>query len=286
MRRANPVAFTIEEKKVMNQNHTDDRIQACEQALQAAIATAYERFGRYRLPGGLLDVCTACCMDAALEREMHKLPLCALSERHFYEYNDSAKSAVQPEGEILYFLPRMLELLAQGARLHHSTELYLDRVGRCEAGAFSSRERQALQDFALAHFSLGLEQWPPSQQSAFQGENAFTILLMWDFAGVDIHALLAHWLACESEASILHYVEAGFWDYWCFGRGVSNAFAGDRPAYRATLENWLTAPPHRARFAGKLLELSATDLQIDWMADSRYGDFKQRMASVFDAITE
>jgi hypothetical protein len=270
----------------MNQNHTDDRIQACEQALQATIATAYERFGRYRLPGGLLDVCTACCMDAELEREMHKLPLCALSERHFYGYNDSAKSDVQPEGEILYFLPRMLELLAQGARLHHSTELYLDRVGRCEAGAFSSREREALQDFALAHFSLGLEQWPPSQQSAFQGEDAFTILLMWDFAGLDIQALLTYWLACESEASTMHYVEAGFWEYWYFGRKVSNPFAADRPAYRATLESWLTAPAHRARFAGKLLALSETNVETSWMADSRCGNFKQRMESVFDAITE
>jgi hypothetical protein len=57
-------------------------------------------------------------MDAALEREMHMLPLRALSERHFYEYNNSVKSDVQPEDEILYFLPRMLELLTQGAQLH------------------------------------------------------------------------------------------------------------------------------------------------------------------------
>jgi hypothetical protein len=270
----------------MNQNNPENRIQAFEQALQAAIAAAYECFGRYRLPRGLLDVCTACCMDAALEREMHTLPLRALGERHFYEYNNSVKSGVQPEDEILYFLPRMLELLTQGAQLHHSTELYLDRVGRCEAGAFSSRERQTLQDFALAHFSLGLEQWPPAQQSIFQGESAFDFLLMWDVAGVDIKPLLAHWLASESVASTLHYVEAVFWNYWCFGRVLSNAFADDRPGFQSTLEVWLTAPAHRARFADKLLELSAADLEIDWLADNRHGDFKHRMASVFDVITE
>lgn len=270
----------------MKKNQKEPAVTTGHLTLDAAVRNLYTVFGRHRAPEHTLDVCLGCCVDVNMERELRQLPLNALTARHFYQYNDSAKSAVQPGGEILYFLPRMLELLAQGEQLHHSTELYLDRIGRCEAGAFSSREQQALQDFALAHFSLGLEQWPPSPQSAFQGENAFTILLMWDFAGVDIQALLAHWLACESVASTLHYVEAGFWDFWSFGCVVSNAFAGDRPTYRTTLESWLTASPNRSRFAGKLLELSATDPQIDWQADSRYGDFKQRMASVFDAITE
>lgn len=152
----------------MNQDLTDNPIQTRERALQAALASTYECFGRYRLPGGLLDVCTACCMDAALEREMHKLPLRALSERHFYQYNDSAKSDVQPADEILYLLPRMLELLAQGAQLHHSTELYLDRVGRCEPGAFSSRERQVLQDFALAHFHWAWSNGHPCSSRPFK----------------------------------------------------------------------------------------------------------------------
>lgn len=270
----------------MKKNQKEPAVTTGHPTLDAAVRHLYVVFGRHCAPEHALDVCLGCCVDVNVERELRQLPLKALTAHHIYQYNDSAKSVVQPEGEILYFLPRMLELLAQGAQLHHSMELYLDRVGRCEVGAFSSQERRALQDFALAYFSLGLEQWPPVQQSAFQGENAFTILLMWDFAGVDIKPLMAHWLASESVASTLHYVEAGFWDYWCFGRTVSNAFAGDRPAYRATLESWLTAPAHRARFAGKLLELSAADPQIDWLADSRYGDFKQRMASVFDAITE
>lgn len=44
-------------------------------ALQIATQAVYQAFSRYDAPHGLLDVCTACCMDAGLEREMRRLPL-------------------------------------------------------------------------------------------------------------------------------------------------------------------------------------------------------------------
>src|SRR5258706_349774 len=92
----------------------------------AASQAPYQSFAGYRSPSVALDACVTCCMDADLEREMRRLPLRSLTEHHFYQYNDAAKSVVQPADEIKYLAPRMLELLAQGARLHHSTELYLD----------------------------------------------------------------------------------------------------------------------------------------------------------------
>ncbi len=160
--------------------------------LEAATQAVYQAFARYDAPHGLLDVCTACCMDAELEREMRRLPLHQLTQKHFYQYNDSAKSQVQPAREIKYLAPRLLELLAEGARLHHSTELYLDRLGRCEPGSFSATEQAALQGFALAYFAQGLEQWPAASDSLFQGDNAFSILLMWAYARVPLEPLLQH----------------------------------------------------------------------------------------------
>lgn len=74
--------------------------------LEAATQAVYQAFARYDAPHGLLDVCTACCMDAELEREMRHLPLRQLTQRHFYEYNDSAKSQVQPADEIKYLADR------------------------------------------------------------------------------------------------------------------------------------------------------------------------------------
>lgn len=56
--------------------------------LQIATQAVYQVLSRYDAPHGLLDVCTACCMNAGLEREMRHLPLRQLTQRHFYEYND------------------------------------------------------------------------------------------------------------------------------------------------------------------------------------------------------
>ena len=257
-------------------------------AMVPAVEKAYAVFSRYRAPGHLLDVCTHCCMDAALEKDMRRLPLRQLAAMHFYQYNTSAKSEVQPADEIKYFLPRMLELLSQGAELHYSTELYLDRVGRCEPGAFSVQERAAIDAFALAFFSKGLDRhhWQAHAQAPdpFIGSNAFDILLMFDLGGIALEPLLAHWLKARGSGATLHYVDASYWDFWKT-QEIENAFAADRPAFRRTMKSWLLDAGHRERFAEKML---AFDVSTFDSADGRgcgtgMGP-KQILESVFDLI--
>jgi hypothetical protein len=257
-----------------------------EQALQTALNDVRALFGKYRAPALTLDVCLACCMDAALEKQMREWPLHELTIRHFYAYNDTAKGNVQPAGEIKYFVPRMLELLVQRQQLHHSTELFMDRWGRCDADVFTQRERSALQAFALAHFALGLEQWPNARDQAFMGDDAFTMLLMWDIGGLDIAPLLAHWLHCDSPSSALHYVEASYWNYWGWGRVLGNAFARDRTSYQGKMTAWLTAAQNRAWFANRMLALSEGGPWSDGSPSSPHGDLQQRVGAVFDALIE
>ena len=256
--------------------------------LTAAVQSAYQAFRAYTAPTSHLDACTACCMDAEVEREMRRLPLRQLTEKHFYQYNDSAKSTVQPADEIKYLAPRLLELLAQGARLHHSTELVLDRLGRCEPGAFSAAERAALQGFALAYFAVGLEQWADNAEGVFQGDNAFSILLMWDYAGVPLAPLLDHWLACESDSSALHFVDACYWDYVWNACQITNAFATDRPGYRQALEQWLADPAAKARWTDKLMRLADRGPTSGWLppgaCDNQRYQLHERIGAVFDAM--
>jgi len=257
-------------------------------AMNHAVEQVYAAFGQYRAPGHLLDVCTFCCMDAALEKEMRCLPLPQLTARHFYEYNTSAKSEVQPGDEIKYFLPRMLELLSQGAELHHSTELYLDRLGRCEADALSVRERAAIDAFAWVFFAEGLQQhhWQTQAPGRFMGSNAFDILLMFDLGGIALEPLLAHWLQAQSPGATLHYVNASYWDFWRT-REIENAFAEDRPAFCETMKSWLLDARHRAHFARKMLALdvSAIDRQNACARGAGMGP-KDIFESVFDLIAD
>ena len=255
-----------------------------------AIEQVYAAFDQCRAPDHLLDVCVGCCMDAALEKEMRCMPLRQLTARHFYEYNTSAKSEVQPGDEIRYLLPRMLELLSQGAELHHSTELYLDRVGRCEPGSFSAQERVAIDAFALVFFAEGLRQhhWQARAPSPFMGSNAFDILLMFDLGGIALEPLLTHWLQAQGTSATLHYVNASYWDFWK-AQEIDNAFAADRPAFRETMKSWLLDARHRECFAAKMLALDAS--MIDQAGGCECGcgaglGPKEIFESVFDLIAE
>lgn len=224
-----------------------------------AVANLYPVFRRYEAPKTTLDVCLGCCMDEKLEKEMRKLPLAALYRNHFYQYNDSAKSEVQPANEVKYFIPRMLELLSQGIDLHHSTEIYLDRIGRMPEGSLSDTERKALDDFALAFFTEGLNQMPFIEGGCFQRDDAFTILLMFHIGGFDIDPLLDYWMQQNTGFATLHYAYATLWHFWQDGAEIGMAFANDRPAFRQKMKAWITKPNHRDAFAERILN-SATQL--------------------------
>lgn len=257
--------------------------------LEAATQAVYQAFSGYPAPQGLLDVCINCCMDEKLEREMRALPLRQLTEKHFYEYNDSAKSEVQPADEIKYYLPRLLELLAHGARLHHSTEIYLDRLGRCVADAYSSDERAALLGFARAFFSQGLGEWEPEEEGLFQSEDAFSILLMWDYAGVPLQPLLDDWLADKRTTATLNFVDAYYWEYLMNGETISNAFA--EAPFQAAMQTWLQDSDIKTAWEHKLLRLLHRGPPNDKTpACSKCGKthhpLAKRINSVLDALTK
>ncbi|XVJ68219.1 MAG: hypothetical protein HEQ39_00055 [Rhizobacter sp.] len=253
--------------------------------LRSVVADAYQALRRHKPPTQCLDVCLNCCMSPALEREMRQLPLRELKAHHFYEYNTSAKSEQQPAAELLYFLPRLLELMAQGANLHHSTELYLDRLGRCDAAKFSKVERAAIDAYALAFFAEGLAQSPRDSAGRFMGEDAVSILLMFNIGGIDVARLLAHWLDNEAPTATMHYVWARYWALGC-NQPFSNPFADKRPGFQDTIADWMQDVDHRSVFAQRILALDLSDVGDETCAKEcckRLG-LKDMSEAVFDWI--
>ena len=231
-----------------------DHLLTPQPALQQAIATVYEVFSGYPAPQTMLNVCTGCCMAPALEREMRLRPLRRLMAQHFYAYNEGAKVREQPTPEIQYLIPRLLELMTQGQHLHHSTELYLQRLGNCEATSFSSKERAAIDAYALAFFAEGLLQSPWERHGRFMGEEAFGILLMFHIGGIDIRPLLTLWLSCDDPMSTLHYTYVSYWRFYPCAK-VSNAFASERAGFCELIKQWMLDPSNRQQFAQRLLAL-------------------------------
>lgn len=227
--------------------------------LFTAVQNAYRVFARRRPPAGPLNVCIGCCMAPKLEQEMRSLPLKQLSARHFYEYADGAMGdLVQPATEIKYLLPRWLELLAEGHELRHSLEITLDRVGRCPEDSFTEAERKVLDDFMLAYFDAHMTGQACKEGQWYRADDPIGLLLMADYAGLEVQPLLTRWTEMEHPQSTLAFVHAVYWDYLPTG-DISSAFAGERTAFRALMHEWLESPATKAAFTRKLLD---ADLQV------------------------
>lgn len=219
-------------------------------SLQDAVRRAYQVFGGRKAPAGPLNVCTGCCMSEELEHEMRTRPLRELTARHFYEYCTGAMGHLeQPVDEVRYLLPRWLELIAAGETIHHSIELYLDRVGHCGPGSFTADETRVLDAFMLAHFNHALTEGCLGDD----GSDPLSLLIMADAGGLQVQPLLQHWLSDPGPVSTAQFVRSTYWDFWP-EQALGNAFASERAALQATFKAWILAPTTKAAFAAKLLD--------------------------------
>lgn len=239
--------------------------------LPKAIERCYQAFGNYPVPSKPLDVCTECCMAPEMEAQMRKLPLREIPAGHFHVYNSSAKADVQCADEVGYFLPRMLELIARGDVLHHSTELYLGRLGRCPRGEFSPLQWQAVQAAAEAVFAESLSRYPWQPYIHEPLFTLFDVLLMWHKGGLDIQPMLDFWQRSDTPSATLQYAESAWFGYWKKGY-IDNPFAEDQPHYNSLMETWLKDENYLPIF---LARLSMLDVQTipgveDWWCGSDF----------------
>ena len=267
----------------MNALENERDAEACGTALPAVVAQAYRAFRRHAAPTGLLDVCTHCCVPVEIERQLREWPMTRLTGRHFYEYNISAKSEIQPPQELGYLLPRMLELLAAGEEIHHSVELSLDRLGSCPKDSWNADELAVLDRFAAAYFDGVLRGDRFGNDVRRCVDEPLSILLMFDIGGLAIAPLLELWLRCDHPFSTMQFVEETYWRFW-EGRSYGNPFASDRPAFRAQVGDWILHPEHRGCFAAKLL---APDFQALARQRPDVGcmPFSLMVDGVFDQLT-
>ena len=255
-----------------------------QQTLDALVAEAYQAFGRYRAPVGTLNACTVCCMSADLALEMTRLPLASLGSRHFYDYNCAAKREMeQPGEEILYFLPRLLDLMAQGEEVHHSLELSLDRLGACPPGTLDEGQSMVLNRFMLAYFenAVGPDRWGPEGRRL--GEDPFAVLAMVHTAGLDIQPLLDWWLLTEDPRATVAFVQDCYWHEWGEADEL-NVFMKDRPEFTIQLRAWLRDPAHRSCWVDKLLRPDFLSL-VEYQPSSPRVSFALMVEAAFDALT-
>nr|WP_297529167.1 hypothetical protein [uncultured Roseateles sp.] len=252
------------------------------QMLRAAVEATYAAFAEFRTPALPLDVCTACCMPEEVEKQLREWPLKRLTIEHLFEYGDSAKNQVQNPTEVGYFVPRMLQLLAEGAEIRHSLAIALDRVGGCPPGSWTVAQQSALSRFALAYFALAIRGGRGGADPCGPGlpEDPFEVLLMFDVGGIAIQPLLAHWLECDDPMSTVQFVRQSHWDFW-HEQDYGNPFASDRGTFRQEIRTWMLDASTRRRFTEKLL--SSDFLAI---VPTVCGDAHVSFAAMVDGVFE
>ncbi|RZJ92837.1 MAG: hypothetical protein EOO60_06840 [Hymenobacter sp.] len=172
--------------------------------LQAIISEAYTLFSPYTI-GNTLDVCKACCITDAEERELVSTPLHTVSSDLFFRaYYESARRYTPRElWEMKHFLPRILELVSEYDFPTYAVEITLLRLNLDQPAAWAKPELKPeldlLMAFAFAYFQQSLAQYPlPS------GDSLESILVMFGIAHFDLAPLLSAWAASDTPTSLLH----------------------------------------------------------------------------------
>ncbi len=182
---------------------------------------------------------------------MCKVPLRSVSAKLFYAYFNEPTSDRHSSAEFLYFLPRILDLLAQGDVVHFALELVLANLKQCPNTAFSTPAADVLNRFVLAFFKnlLGPNHWP--RPWAFQHDDPICVLAMAHLAGLSLLPLLAWWAQTDDPKACQHFVELGYFQWWGPDAAV-NPFVEDDSEFLSQLQTWLEHAQTRARFKEKL----------------------------------
>jgi hypothetical protein len=168
--------------------------------LSDIISRAYQQFKRYTLQAPLA-VCHDCCLSQEHEQLLLRTPLTELDQTTFSLYFSAASTGdIGAElAEIKYFLPRMMEMLAEAQEIYMIEEVILRRLHFNRTELWPQKERELVELFALAYFDNGLIHNPPQDS-----DKLTTALIMFALGGMDITPLLQLWQKKRSLSALLH----------------------------------------------------------------------------------
>lgn len=200
--------------------------------LQQLISEAYRIFTHSL--NGKLNVCSPCCISEEQVRELIITPVSELSLSIIYDYLDAVHYD-EAGYEIKHFLPRILEFLAGGFDLSHSTELMLQR---CHFKKNCWQETEL--DF-MNRFSSEFIKYVLTNSTKSKWDNAISYILMFDLAELPTEHLLKIWeeMLPYSRTAFQHFQD--FMYYYIDYEGYySNSFSHN-PDFNNQVRDWVTS---------------------------------------------
>ncbi|MDO4228912.1 MAG: hypothetical protein Q4C98_03795 [Capnocytophaga sp.] len=230
--------------------------------IQALIEEAY---GLFSFPiGDDLNVCKPCCISLERERELVQTPVANLSLSAIYDYLDAVHYD-ESGYEIKHFLPRILELLAKGENIRHSTEIMLDKC-HFEKSCWREQELDFMWRFSGEFLKNVLASSPKI-------DNAMNYILMFDLAGLETEHLLKIWQETATESSLWHFVY--FIHYEIDEEGIYNNPFSQNPNFNQHITDWISSTNVKTIFLPQIEKLYFENTNLTdkerYMLDDVYG---------------
>ncbi|TCM67348.1 hypothetical protein EC844_109120 [Acinetobacter calcoaceticus] len=228
-----------------------------QQQLAQLIEEAYTLFAAYPL-GQKIAVCHefVCCLQQSDIDLLHSTPVRELDRRVIYEYLDAGagEDDVLLAQQMKHLLPRVLDLLLQGERLAHSTEIIFAKL-HCElTEVWTATEIEFMQRFALCYFqykALHLVDHDLATDDFLD-----CIIIMFNTAGLEISTLLDQWLILlEYPQVMLDFINI---IKCCLNDGVYDQSYADEKLQKQ-ITAWLKHPQHRSKILIQLIKLAESN---------------------------
>lgn len=267
---------------------------AFERELSDAVRNAYRAFPALSGIGPRLRVCPCCIDDAAVD-ELVRTPREFLTGEALGAWLGSAHDC---DGaamrEFRHFLPRLLELIAEGEEIGLvSVECALRRLGpgpsdwpQANYRASWDREEIAALDQFFRAYWLKILHDPPrvfrrpgTGEALFEGNSAEQALCMIAHAGGDLSEMLRLCEACDAPAADCHLAalvsSATVRPWTAFPRSIADGALGDAhwesaPEGEREIVRWLLRAATCGRLAAACIEAPQGAPQVEILALARH----------------
>lgn len=236
--------------------------------MRKIIEACYQHFSKFHVPS-TLNLCNCpCCISNDMGKYLLHEPLRSISAIGIWEYINAVSFSSDDSIEMPYFLPRILELIAEDAKIASGIETQLDKLKQIDPNVLDTQAHQFLNEFALQYWKDCLNK---IIQSESDGIGFDRILIMFAGGGLSVTPLLSYLVTITD-----------FWivsdcAYFIFGDRESGKlrceFASDYPELDLEINAWIKNNAKALSKNAQTVVLNMPDLawqnknKIDYLRD-------------------
>lgn len=236
--------------------------------MRKIIKACYQHFSKSHVPS-TLNLCDCpCCISHEMVKYLLHEPLCSISPIGIWEYiNAVSFSSSDESAEMAYFLPRILELIAEKEEVAHSIEIQLNKLKQVVPN-LDHKACQLLNDFALQYWKDCLND---VSEFGYSSVSFSEVFIMFAGGGLSVVPLLSYLVTMTEFWIVSNCADFIFGDRE--NGKLRSAFASDYPELDVEINQWLQNNAEALSQNAQIAVLNMPDLAwqnqttIDYLRD-------------------